>query len=127
MTFRRFVIEPACEVAADWTHPITGCTLAALANQLQRLNRRARLVCVDQRPENLPRDRIADLALLFEKAGWSLETTELMQPEPCFSLVVTCDRHPQPGIVSGPYLVLPTEEPDLWETEVSAAIQAMSA
>lgn len=35
MAFRRFVLEPACEVAADMLHPITGWTIARLLQHLQ--------------------------------------------------------------------------------------------
>ena len=35
MAFRRFVLEPACEVAADMLHPTTGWTIARLLRHLQ--------------------------------------------------------------------------------------------
>ncbi len=34
MSFRRFVLEPACELAADWVHPELGVTLAELLETL---------------------------------------------------------------------------------------------
>jgi 2-amino-4-hydroxy-6-hydroxymethyldihydropteridine diphosphokinase len=40
LTFRRFVLEPALEIAAEWQHPLTGTTLAALNRCLQQTPRR---------------------------------------------------------------------------------------
>jgi 2-amino-4-hydroxy-6-hydroxymethyldihydropteridine diphosphokinase len=34
MTTRRFVLEPAAEIAADLTHPLVGCSMAALLENL---------------------------------------------------------------------------------------------
>jgi 2-amino-4-hydroxy-6-hydroxymethyldihydropteridine diphosphokinase len=34
MSFRRFVLEPAVEIAGDWVHPTIGWTLAELAHHL---------------------------------------------------------------------------------------------
>ena len=36
MTFRRFVLHPACDVAADMIHPATGHTLGQLLNHLNK-------------------------------------------------------------------------------------------
>ena len=36
MTFRRFVLHPACDVAADMIHPATGHTLGQLLNHLNQ-------------------------------------------------------------------------------------------
>ncbi len=34
MTYRRFVLEPAAEIGADLVHPVSGCTLRQLLDQL---------------------------------------------------------------------------------------------
>lgn len=34
MAWRQFVLEPACEIAADWVHPLTGLNLRELLNAL---------------------------------------------------------------------------------------------
>ncbi len=35
LSFRRFVLAPACEIAADWIHPVNGATLAQLLARLE--------------------------------------------------------------------------------------------
>lgn len=44
MSFRRFVLAPATEIAADWFHPVAGMTLAGLLHRLD--SRRRRIVWV---------------------------------------------------------------------------------
>ncbi len=39
MSWRRFVLQPACEVAADWIEPVSGWSLARLAGHLQSRKR----------------------------------------------------------------------------------------
>ncbi len=48
MTFRRFVLEPAVEVAADMVHPLSGSTLAEM---LERLDAGADYVAILGMPE----------------------------------------------------------------------------
>jgi 2-amino-4-hydroxy-6-hydroxymethyldihydropteridine diphosphokinase len=43
MTFRRFMLDPALEVAADWVHPLTGTSLAELASALSQAARRVEI------------------------------------------------------------------------------------
>lgn len=47
MSWRRFVLEPACEVAADWQEPVSGWSLAQLAGHLQS-RQRPRLLVVGE-------------------------------------------------------------------------------
>jgi 2-amino-4-hydroxy-6-hydroxymethyldihydropteridine diphosphokinase len=44
MSWRRFVLQPACEVAADWLEPVSGWSLANLAAHLQARSRPRLLV-----------------------------------------------------------------------------------
>ena len=53
MSFRRFVLEPACEIAADWIHPCCGWTLARLLSQLQQ--RRPLVAVVTTEPTDAQR------------------------------------------------------------------------
>jgi hypothetical protein len=44
MEFRRFVLEPACEIAADWIHPRYGLSLSDLLAHLNTSPRRIAIV-----------------------------------------------------------------------------------
>jgi 2-amino-4-hydroxy-6-hydroxymethyldihydropteridine diphosphokinase len=66
MAFRRFVLEPAAEVASDMTHPLLGRTLGQL---LEHLNRGPRLIIVVGRPEQQP-DVLAQAVCQASGARW---------------------------------------------------------
>lgn len=139
MSFRRFMLEPACEVAADWVHPITRCSLANLLDQLPRINHRVQLLGVDWNQHAADFDQpsgdsrfqaaIGGLIESVEKLGWNVmlgptgsTTTDTAS---IFSLFVTTEQHPAPGSVGGPYLVLSADESEQWAADVSAAFQSM--
>lgn len=74
MSFRRFVLEPACEVAADMIHPLSGCTLSQLLQRIIKYPNRVILV-------GLERDEFACVKKEFEKifigkSHWELPTNE---------------------------------------------------
>ena len=45
MSFRRFVLEPAAEIAAELKHPIANCSIAALLKRINSPNKIMALVC----------------------------------------------------------------------------------
>ena len=98
MTFRRFVIEPANEIAADMIHPVSGCRIDLL---LSRLNQERNLILLvvpeiqnqsrgkgDDQAELQPKDKSArdqlDLKAAFQiiveedDTSWELELVQDM-------------------------------------------------
>ena len=129
MSFRRFMLEPGCEVANDWIHPITLCTLGDLLHQLERTDRRAKLVFDGGDVEENGRE-LATITRILEDAGWTLHAelpeTHVVSTGPVWTVLVSNQRHPDVGAVHGPYLMLAASDPGSWETEIRAAIQAMT-
>lgn len=143
MTFRRFMLDPACEVAAEWRHPLTDCSLRELQVQLHRATRcvllshevpeRAADGGVSQPSGSWGADQASALLAVTDclhQTGWEL-TCQDSPPEcptselPRLTLLVTTGLHPPVGQVRGPYLCLPLAEPQTWVTEIQAALQAM--
>ncbi len=129
MSFRRFMLEPGCEVAADWIHPIALCSLGDLLHQLDRIKRRAKLV-FDVGVVEKNGLAVATLRRILADAGWTLHDktpeTHAASIEPVWTIIVSNQRHPDVGAVHGPYLMLAASDPASWETEIRAAIQAMT-
>lgn len=129
MTFRRFMLEPACEVASDWIHPLTDGSLQELLGQLDRIDRRAAVTFVRQEPVKMSR-MLERIRHLMEVAGWTIRSgvDEVSNEfsEPVWTIVISDERHPPEGVVAGPYLVLPAADPESWEPEILAALQAMT-
>ncbi|MBL8890767.1 MAG: 2-amino-4-hydroxy-6-hydroxymethyldihydropteridine diphosphokinase [Planctomycetaceae bacterium] len=139
MTFRRFMLEPACEVASDWIHPITQCSLASLLEQLPRINGKARLlVGANHRPapdfesptdQNRLNAALDGLMAAIQEMGWEVSRGPIGSPatetRSAFNIFVTAERHPAPGSVHGPYLVLPVDETEQWTSDVVAAFQSL--
>jgi 2-amino-4-hydroxy-6-hydroxymethyldihydropteridine diphosphokinase len=91
MTFRRFVLEPAAEVAPKMLHPVIGWPIEQLLLHLQRATQRVALVS----PSTDLRERLA--ALLADRLG--VRTTE----RPTFA---TADHHWPPSWTT--WLEVPT-------------------
>ncbi|MCC9607444.1 2-amino-4-hydroxy-6-hydroxymethyldihydropteridine diphosphokinase [Blastopirellula sp. JC732] len=124
MTFRRFVLEPAVEVAADMTHPICQRTLGELLTQLSAGEPVVQIVA----PE------AANVEALIEKVGQTCDFPLQRASDPTTSAAAqllvfwqlpksTCDRW-RPH---GPYLPIPAADLDAAATEITAAIAAMSS
>jgi len=142
MTFRRFMLDPACEVAAEWQHPLTNCSLRELQVQLHRASRRVLLSregpgrAVDsgdcEPSGSWGADHASALMAVTDclrQTGWELNCQDSQPQTPAsesrLSLLVTAGLHPPVGQVRGPYLCLPLAEPQTWVTEIQAALQAM--
>jgi len=143
MTFRRFMLDPACEVAAAWRHPLTECSLGELQRQLHRAGRRVQFVGeATGRADSgaaggasgswgAEHERALEAVTgCLAEAGWewlhlAMGAEPDSSPSTRLSVLVTTGLHPTVGQVQGPYLCLPLAEPQTWLTEIQAALQAM--
>lgn len=150
MTFRRFMLDPACEVAAAWRHPLTGNSLGTLQTELHQQVRRVRLMGVPSGGGPGVGDTAGGLELggpgaprglwgpehdqalravkdCLRQSGWEATAADAPSTAPVrLTVLVTPGIHPTPGLVRGPYLCLPLSEPVGWVTEIQAALQAMN-
>lgn len=125
MTFRRFVLEPAVEVAADMRHPICQRTLGELLAQLNAAQPQVRIVAPDD----------AAVEDLVERVR---QTTNVLilrdnpqappQPEPQLLVFwqtpadICRQRRPH-----GPYLPIAGADLEAAATEICAAIAALKS
>lgn len=77
MSFRRFVLEPACEIAADMRHPLCGITLAELLATLDRYPRWMALQCGDDTVANELAGRIDGVVHRDSPLDWRDNPDEL--------------------------------------------------
>ncbi|TWT33099.1 2-amino-4-hydroxy-6-hydroxymethyldihydropteridine diphosphokinase [Blastopirellula retiformator] len=119
MTFRRFVLEPAVEVAADMTHPICQRTLGELLTQLDEGEPVVRIVA----PEDADVDQL--IASVRQTSDFPLECAKNQAAIAAAQLIVFWRSSPL-QIPHGPYLPIPTADASAAATEISAAIAAMS-
>lgn len=144
MTFRRFMLDPACEVAADWRHPLTGSSLGTLQTELHQKVRRVRVLGVPSEGVSAgasepgspgapsgPWGPEHDQALravkdCLRQSHWDATGADTLSTAPVrLTVLLTSGIHPSLGQVGGPYLCLPWAEPGSWVTEIRAALQAM--
>ena len=116
--FRRFVLEPAAEIAAEWVHPTTGLSISELAS---RLDRRPTIISVDSELDDL-RPKI-DAALAEEISLGSVVLAEADENCPTFRLSSAARRTTEAGV---PHLYVPADDPPLAITEITAAIAAIN-
>ena len=92
MWYRRFVLDPLCEVAADWVHPVLHRSVIELRSQLQQRPLRC---CADldevslQSLKNQARTRFPEPEVLFVTRDENPAIVFSMSPEPDCPLSVT--------------------------------------
>jgi 2-amino-4-hydroxy-6-hydroxymethyldihydropteridine diphosphokinase len=77
MTFRRFVLEPAAEIAADVTHPIAGCTIQSLLDAINRTPQCIGLVATSLQAEKM----VESLIDRQQKMGGSTQLEKVFSAE----------------------------------------------
>ncbi len=131
MSFRRFVLQPADQIAADMLHPTSGCTIGGLLNQLKTKPNRI-LWLAD---EALYRETFAAIGLRFKRESWEIqrvcdETAAARAIDDTKLLVIVGDQpakkvKPAPQF-RGPMLKLDRVDPEIVALELVASIQSMT-
>ena len=128
MTFRRFVLEPAKDIAGDMMHPISRMTIDQLIQHLDRTSRLIVWVTALTPETHQLREQL--LANEFLR-GWTLKLVDRLEelgslPRAAKLVILSADFFPQWKMAEmrGPYLLL---SPDGSETEqeIIAAAAAM--
>lgn len=111
MTFRQFVLQPACEIAGDWAHPECGAKLSELLARL------------------LARD--GDLSVFGDQDGTVRAMIAEERPEIPYEvyanrrLLIDARPDPWPLPARGPRLVLADCPREHWRDEVAAALECV--
>lgn len=114
MTFRPFVLEPACEIASDWLHPECDRTLAEFLPILE-LGREAVAVL---------NDTTSEVAAWVQEERPELPIETAMESVPP-RLTIEGSHSRQPLGPSGPRLVLADCPREHWRDEVAAALECV--
>ena len=94
MSFRRFVLEPAAEVAAELKHPIADCSIAALLKRINSADKIMALVCSESAEQTPALEHLigklskVDSKWQFEKV---FSAEKLLQLDSKLMVVVTFD------------------------------------
>ncbi len=125
MSFRRFVLEPAAEIAPAMIHPICNQTIRQLLDHLNHASNELSIVC-GPADENAARKALEILALKF--GNWNMRTVhvdQLSQLPSSPRLVVFWEgAELEEPKWPGPQIWLSGNELDLAIEEISAAIEA---
>ena len=142
MSFRRFVLEPAAEIAAELTHPLAKCSIEALLERINAPNKIMALVCPTMENQTPLLDQLV-LNLSKIDPQWRFEKVfskeKFLELDSNLTVVAVFD-FPLDGNetqwrdlkacslgFAGPRLHLKTPPQDVYSlTELSAALQAIS-
>ena len=96
MSFRRFVLEPAAEIAANVVHPTSQCSMAEL---LKRINSPVKTMALIASSSRVPAAALENFVHLLskKKSQWKFEKVfsaeKLSQLDSNLTIVVTFDLH----------------------------------
>ena len=126
MSFRKFVIDPAVQIAADFVDPISGVSLRRLSQRLHQSRRKILWL-------HHNRAAAKEIAEAIEKSEWELEIVSDLgatkTPLEDFRLLIYSTSEisffDSARKFAGPWLSLERVSPDQSVTEILAAMQAM--
>ncbi len=116
MTFRPFVLEPACLIAGEWIHPEGGMSLHAL---WRRLHEGDDLLALTGKGEGAALARSLDESL--ENPAFRL--TDRIDADEKPKLTIVAEGDPEAAAPEGPRLALADCPREHWREEILAAIQ----
>ena len=129
MTFRRFMLEPAESIAADWHHPVCNRTIGQLLHQL---NTRPAVCCLLGSATSWSQATRQTLHAITDNFGYTLVTVDRQDHQDQDSLeaaklylVEAPSSHPD-GI-PGPYLQIGGMTEQQLTVELEAALQAIAS
>ncbi len=111
MTFRPFVLRPACEIAGDWEHPECGCPLRDILSQLETSE--AGIGFLGDEDQEIRRMLIDEKISVSDARGGD------------YRLLIDARPAPWPLEPSGPRLVLADCPREHWREEVLAAVECV--
>ncbi|MEM7453025.1 MAG: 2-amino-4-hydroxy-6-hydroxymethyldihydropteridine diphosphokinase [Planctomycetota bacterium] len=133
MSFRRFVLEPAIEIAGDMVHPLSGKTIRELVDHLNRTPDKIVVTTPDHADLHW---KVEELANDRKSSGWTLVAVDDEQAYDSHStsakLVVYPTMNPENRLIAsaktfgGPTLGITGHSHEDFATELFAAIQGMS-
>ena len=96
MSFRRFVLEPAAEIAANAVHPTSQCSMADLLKRINSPVKTMALIAPSSEAQTVAIEKLVNL-LSKKNSQWKFEKVfsaeKLFQLDPNLTIVVTFDEH----------------------------------
>ena len=127
MTFRRFVLEPAVEIAADMMHCVAGMSLSELLEHIETTEDRIRLFSDQERSS------IETLQTICRDLGWEFSASSLSPVPSKFEAAKLNVYFPDESETAerqmagkGPLLKLATDDSKHWGLEIAAAVSALN-
>jgi hypothetical protein len=121
MAFRRFVLVPACEIAAEMIHPTSGWTLAALRRHWQTLPRSVSVESSDRQLAAWLTTELQKHLTALARDQPNSPMIELLETNRSSTMSIRLDKHSPPH---GPAVCIDSTDRQIILQEALAAIAA---